>query len=163
MERREMKNKVYGMGALLAAAGLYIGMWLYGVVQSPQHDMAMRVAIYGGYIVLLAGLGWALYKVTRDAKVDTRVQLWASIGAAVMAGLWVLASSGGVVRTLVPAVALLFAMRAVFAAALQCKTGAWWLKLAGIALVIAAFAFTVSIEKLRADEHYLQVGQSTVR
>lgn len=150
------------MAGLLAAAGLYVSAWLYGAVQSPQHDMAMRVAIYGGYLALLAGLGWALYRVTRSAKIDTRVQLWASIGAAVMAGLWMLASSGGVVRTLVPAVALLLTMRPVFAAALQCKKGAWWLKLAGIALAIAVFAFTVSIEKLRADEHCLRVGQSTV-
>lgn len=151
------------MAGLLAAAGLYVSAWLYGAVQSPQHDMAMRVAIYGGYLALLAGLGWALHATMRSVKIDTRVQLWASIGAAVMAGLWVLASSGGVVRTLVPAVALLFTMRPVFAAVLQCKKGAWWLKLAGIALMIAAFVFTVSIEKLRADEHCLRVGQSTVR
>ncbi|MDO4684110.1 MAG: hypothetical protein Q4B06_00185 [Candidatus Saccharibacteria bacterium] len=151
------------LAVVLGLAGLYVSAWLYGAVQSPQHDMAMRVVVYGGYIALLAGIGWVLYTVMRDVKVDTCVQLWASISAAVMAGLWMLAGSGGVVYTLVSAVALLFVMRTVFVATLQCKKGALWLKLAGIAMVIVALAFIVSIEKLRTDEHCLQTGQSTAR
>lgn len=151
------------LAVALGLAGLYVSAWLYGAVQSPQHDMVMRVVVYGGYIALLAGLGWVLYAVMRDVKVDAYVQLWASISAAVMAGLWVLAGFGGVVYTLVSAVALLFVMRTVFVATLQCKKGVLWLKLAGIAMVIVALTFIVSIEKLRTDERCLRVGQSTAR